>query len=98
MKRRDEKPSLRIEPSSEVEGRDFAEAVREFEPRFVNHPSDVQREAIQQGIDAAKVVDEFTGGKGSNFFVFGDLWSLHVDNELNLALTTGKRVTVRLTD
>jgi hypothetical protein len=42
-------------PSSGGERQDFAEAVREFELRSASHFSDVEREAIQQGIDAAKV-------------------------------------------
>ena len=55
MRRRDEKPSQRMDPSSAGEGQDFAEAVREFELRSANRFSDVEREAIQHGIDAAKV-------------------------------------------
>jgi hypothetical protein len=56
MKRRDEKSLQRMAPSSEGEGRDFAEAVREFELRSVSYRlSDVEREALQRGIDAAKV-------------------------------------------
>jgi dsDNA-binding SOS-regulon protein len=55
MRRRDEKPSQRMDPSSAGEEQDFAEAVREFELRSANRFSDVECEAIQHGIDAAKV-------------------------------------------
>ena len=41
--------------SSEGERQDFDEAEREFELRSATRFSDVEREAIQHGIDAAKV-------------------------------------------
>ena len=56
-----------MDSSSEGEGQDFAEALREFQLWSNHRLSDVEREAIQQGRDAAEVgnfapedeIDEF---------------------------------------
>jgi len=56
MTRRHEKPSRRMGPSPAGEGRAIADALREFElPSSNRRLSDLEREAIQQGSDAAKV-------------------------------------------
>jgi hypothetical protein len=55
MSPKNKKPFQQIAPSSEGKRPHFAEAEREFELRFVNRFSDVEREAIEHGIDAAKV-------------------------------------------
>jgi len=56
MKRRDEKPSQQIDPSSEGEERDLGEAAHELELDSANlRLSAAEKEAVRQGIDTAKV-------------------------------------------
>jgi plasmid stabilization system protein ParE len=43
-------------------------------------------------------IDQITGGKGSNFFLFTDQGSLSAGNPLENEWTSGKRMAVRLTD
>jgi hypothetical protein len=56
MWRKDEKPSQRMDPLSEGERQDFTEAAHDPELRSAYlRLSAVEQEAVQQGIDTAKV-------------------------------------------
>ena len=56
MRRKDEKPSQRMDPLSEGERQEFTEAALEFELRSAYlRLSAVEQEAVHQGIDTATV-------------------------------------------
>ena len=56
MRRKDKKPSQQIGPLSEGERQEFTEAALELELRSAYlRLSAVEQEAVQQGIDTAKV-------------------------------------------
>lgn len=55
-------------------------------------------ESAERVRNMLSAIDQITGGKGSNFFLLTDKTALATGNPLEFEWTSGKRVSVRLTD